>query len=287
MPIDDLLQAGSRLLTELPLLRSLLYAVALLSFTFAVVFCFELRAGADASRYRRREFLTDLLYALVYQGGIYHTLLLAPVLGVVAYLIPTSWRLELLSGLPPLAGFVVFWILSDAIGYWIHRAQHAWPVLWRFHSVHHAQTSLTFVTSYRNHLFEQLYVNVLMYVPLMLLGMPTWYWLPAMLLQNLFEAFQHSDLRWRYGALYPFVVSPVFHAIHHSPERARHDSNYGKVLSVWDRVFGTISSGERPRRYGVEGLEMPATFWGSLVAPFRPTGVREPRVPVGEAAAQR
>jgi sterol desaturase/sphingolipid hydroxylase (fatty acid hydroxylase superfamily) len=115
---------------------------------------------------------------------------------------------------------------------------------------------------------EQLVSNVVLFVPLMVLGLPLWFWAPAYFLQIVFEALQHSDLRWRYGKLYPIFVSPIFHAIHHSPDRARHDSNYGKILSLWDYLFGTMSVGERPTRYGLAGIEMPVSFWGTVAAPF-------------------
>lgn len=269
MSPEAVLAAVSGVLSDYPLLRALVHGAALVGLMVCAVALLEWRARCDLGRYRSGNFRTDLVYALVYQGGIYHTLLYAPVIGALALVIPQTWHLSVLERLPLPVGFLIFWVLSDAIGYGIHRAQHRFTLLWRFHSVHHAQTLLTPVTSYRNHLLEQLYVNVLMYVPLMLLGAPKWFWLPAMLLQNLFEALQHSELNWRYGRLYPVFVSPVFHAIHHSPERARHDSNYGKILSVWDRLFGTISYGERPREYGVAGLEMPVGFWATCVAPFR------------------
>jgi sterol desaturase/sphingolipid hydroxylase (fatty acid hydroxylase superfamily) len=267
MAIDTTPEAVSAFVSQYPLLKSLASAVLVLGAIFLVILVFEWLAGGNLRRYRSRGFFTDVCYALVYQGGIYNTLLYAPIFAGIALLMP-SWRPELLGELPPLAGFLVFWVASDAIGYWIHRWEHSNPILWCFHSVHHAQTDLTFVTSFRNHFFEQLFINLLMYVPLMVLGMPKWFWAPAMLIQNVFEALQHSDLNWRYGRLYPIVVSPVFHAIHHSPERARHDSNYGKILSLWDYLFGTMSTGERPARYGVAGLEMPASFWGTFFAPF-------------------
>lgn len=267
MAIDAAWGAISEFLSTFPLLKTLVFAAATLSATFLVILLFERMAGGNIRRYLTRPFATDVCYALIYQGGIYNTLLYAPVFTLIAMAMPT-WRPELLGQLPLPVGFLIFWVLSDAIGYWIHRWQHSNSILWCFHSVHHAQTCLTFATSFRNHVFEQLFVNILMYVPLMLLGMPKWYWAPAMLLQNLFEALQHSDLKWRYGRLYPILVSPVFHAIHHAPERARHDSNYGKILSVWDYLFGTMSTGERPERYGVAGLEMPVSFWGTFVAPF-------------------
>jgi sterol desaturase/sphingolipid hydroxylase (fatty acid hydroxylase superfamily) len=267
MAVDTLFEVVLPLLSRFPLLRTLAHALVILTATCIVVVCLELLAGSNLRRYLSRGFLTDLTYGLIYQGGIYNTLLYAPIFVGVALIMP-SWHLEVLTRLPPLIGFLIFWVVSDAIGYWIHRWQHSNAILWCFHSVHHTQTCLTFVTSFRNHLLEQLFGNFLMYVPLMLLGMPKWYWAPAMLMQNFFEAVQHSDLNWRYGRLYPFLVSPVFHAIHHSPDRARHDSNYGKILSVWDYLFGTMSTGERPAKYGVAGLEMPVSFWGTFFAPF-------------------
>ena len=95
-----------------------------------------------------------------------------------------------------------------------------------------------------------------------------------------FELVQHAELPWRYGRLYPVLVSPVFHSLHHSPERARHDSNYGKILSLWDFLFGTaIRDLPRPERTGVEGLKVPETVMGQLLAPLsvlRDRGARRP-----------
>lgn len=267
MAIDATLDWIPAFLLQYPLLKTLATAAAGLAAVFLVILVFEWLARGNLRRYRTRGFVTDVGYALVYQGGIYNTLLYAPIFAVVALVMP-SWHLDLIGQLPLPIGFLIFWVVSDAIAYWIHRWEHHNPILWCFHSVHHTQTSMTFATSFRNHFVEQLFINFLMYVPMMVIGMPKWYWAPAMLLQNINEGLQHSDLNWRFGRLYPVLVSPVFHAIHHSPDRARHDSNYGKIFSIWDYLFGTISVGERPEKYGVAGLEMPASFWGTFVAPF-------------------
>jgi sterol desaturase/sphingolipid hydroxylase (fatty acid hydroxylase superfamily) len=269
-------------------LRSLVYGAAMLAFLFVVVASLEARFGGDMRRYRTRGFLTDLAYGIVYLGGIYQLLVFAPIFTAIALVIPDTWHLRALQALPPLAGFLIYWVVADFIAYWLHRSMHHVPLLWRVHRVHHAQTSITFVTSWRNHILEQLYFNLMMYVPLMILGMPKWYWLPVMLLQYVFEALQHADLKWRYGRLYPVFVSPVFHAIHHAPERARHDGNYGKIFSAWDHLFGTVSAGPRPERYGLMGQPMPVSFWGTMLAPFHGAGDRAPEpVSGGEPAATR
>ena len=273
MALEHALADFNATLAEFPLLKGLLSATAMTVALFVVILVLERRCGGDLRRYRTRNFATDVLYALFYRGGVYNVLVYAPIFALIESILP-PWRLNLLSHFPPAVAFLVFWILADFLSYWIHRWQHASTLLWAFHSVHHAQTHLTFVTSFRIHVVEQLFANLILFVPLMILGMPAWYWAPIYLAQNLFESLQHSDLNWRYGRLYPVFVSPVFHAIHHAPERHRHDSNYGKVFSLWDRIFGTISYGERPNSYGVAGLEMGRTFWASIAAPFEMLGRR-------------
>jgi sterol desaturase/sphingolipid hydroxylase (fatty acid hydroxylase superfamily) len=250
-------------------LRNLLQGVGLIGGMFAVVGVLEALSSANLRRYYSRSFATDLLYAVMYIGGLYSLLISAPVLAVIALALPESWRLHVLDALPPVAAFFAYWLIADAIQYWLHRWMHSSRLLWRVHSVHHSQTCLTFATSWRNHVLEQLFLNVAMFVPLMLLGMPKWYWLPVLLAQYVFEALQHSELNWRYGRLYPIFVSPVFHAIHHDPQRARHDSNYGKILGIWDWIFGTLSRGDRPLSYGVAGMRSPVGFWDTMWAPFR------------------
>lgn len=263
-------------LSRYPLLPSLYSGARVLLFIFVVVFAIEWLTGGKIRRYWSRNFRTDVLYGLLYTGGIYNTILYAPLMAGLALLVPAS-PFRLLDHLPGAFGFLAYWLIADFAGYWIHRLYHASNLLWTFHRVHHAQTELTFVTSYRNHIVEQLVSNVIMFVPVMLLGAPVWFWGPVFLLQNLFEGLQHSDVKWRYGFLYPILVSPVFHAIHHSPERARHDSNYGKILSVWDYLFGTMSVGERPPHYGLANDSMPVSFTGTLIEPFRELWRRTPR----------
>lgn len=251
-------------------LKTLVFGAGVLAALFVAVVALEMRFGGDVRRHRSRNFATDLAYGLLYLGGIYNLVVWVPVLYAISLVAPETWHLHALRELPPVAGFFAYWLIADFLAYWLHRSLHHFPLLWRVHRVHHAQTVITYVTSWRNHVLEQLYMNLMMYVPLMLLGMPTWFWLPIVVAQYLFEALQHADLDWRYGPFYRVFVSPVFHAIHHSPERARHDGNYGKILSLWDHLFGTVSPGARATRYGLEGPPMPVTFWGTMFSPFRP-----------------
>lgn len=261
-----LVQAAGTL-SRSALVQSLWRCALVFAGLFVVIAALELAAGGDLRRYQTRNFRTDVTYGFFYYGGIYNVLIYAPLVAALTLVIP-AWNFRLLDHVPGPVGFAIYWIVTDLAGYWIHRWYHSDPILWEFHRVHHAQTELTYVTSFRNHAVEQIVSNVLLFVPLLMLGLPLWYWAPLALLQLLFEGLQHADLKWRYGPLYRVLVSPVFHAIHHAPERARHDSNYGKILSLWDHLFGTLSAGERPARYGLFGPPMPVSFTGTTVAPF-------------------
>jgi sterol desaturase/sphingolipid hydroxylase (fatty acid hydroxylase superfamily) len=160
-------------------------------------------------------------------------------------------------------------LVVDFSTYWWHRMLHTWSPMWAFHSVHHAQEEMSFITSYRMHPVEQFGQSLIMVVPLLIIGTPTWRWLPLYLTMNMFEAAQHSALNFTYGRAYALVVSPRFHALHHARDASVYNGNYSKILSIWDFLFGTAIRAERPNRFGVEGLPVPRTIWDQLATPFR------------------
>ena len=252
------------------MVASLRHAILVSSALFVVIFCLESLARADRSRYRTRNFLNDVGYALFYQGGIYNILFYVPLMSILAPRL-SVFELGIVTRLPlpSVAVYVLYWLTVDFMGYWLHRLKHTTRFLWAFHSVHHAQTRLTFLSSHRNHVVDQLISNIVMFVPLALLGVPTEVWMPLYFLQQFNEGVQHSELDWRYGPLYRFLVSPVFHAFHHSTRSEHYTGNYGKILSVWDYAFGTAVAGERPRACGIEGLDVPETIQGQLLAPLQ------------------
>jgi sterol desaturase/sphingolipid hydroxylase (fatty acid hydroxylase superfamily) len=274
---------------------STLYAVAIFTALFVIIYALEWRQGADRSRYTSRVFANDVAYALFYRGEIYAVF----VFSAIASALEPRLRLlkfDLIQYLPPVVAYLCWWITFDFAGYWMHRWQHRSRFLWAFHSVHHCPERLTFLASYRLHVVEQLITNVVMYTPALVLGLPPRILLPVYLVQVFFEAIQHSELNWRFGRLYPMFVSPVFHSFHHSRERRHYDRNFGKILSVWDFVFGTAVAREpRPTRFGVEGLSIPESLVQQFLAPFRQLGwgpaAREipsepvPPLPRGEKAS--
>ncbi|TFG51430.1 MAG: fatty acid hydroxylase family protein, partial [Gemmatimonadales bacterium] len=250
-----------------------------------VIYLLEVFNRADRSSYFSKTFLQDLLYALFYQGGFYTILLWAAIANAFSPRLD-FFKIDVLAGLPGPVHWVLYWLVVDFITYWWHRMLHTWGPLWAFHSVHHTQEKMSFISSYRLHPFEQLAQNFIMVVPLLILGVPTFRWLPLYAAMNVFEAAQHSALDWGYGRGYFVFVSPRFHSVHHSTDPKHYNRNYAKILSLWDFMFGTgVYEARRPERLGVEGLPIPGSIGAQLAAPFQILAQQRDRASESEPAA--
>lgn len=229
------------------------------------------------SAYRTRGFRNDLLYWFYYRLGLHQWLFLGAAYALLATLLPTPGPRPL-EGLPFALQALIYFAVVDFCVYWLHRAQHAVPWLWAFHSVHHSQTELTFATSQRVHPLDHLLLDIAMFLPLSLLGFHEAAWIPLYLAGELTLALQHSRLPWTYGPLYRVLVSPVFHQCHHARDPRFHDRNFAGIFSFWDHLFGTAAKplAEAPRDFGLDGVHH-AGFVDTLVEPFRRLFRRAPR----------
>lgn len=253
------------------LAKSTVYGILVYTGFLGAVYILEGRAGADPSRYHTRNFANDVAYTLFYKGGYYNILMLAaltnalePRLGFMQFNLLRAW--------PWPVGLAVYWVAGDFVTYWWHRLQHTSRFLWAFHSIHHSQEQMTLFTASRRHPFENLSMDVLLYFVLfhVLLGVPTQSWMPLGVAVTCITAIQHAQLDWRFGPLYRVIVSPRFHAFHHSAEPAHANANYGFLFSFWDYLFGTaVAEQPRPTRFGVDGLDMGERLTTHLVGPFR------------------
>ena len=250
------------------LARSTIYTLVLIGGLFAVIAPLERLTKAKRVAYAGRTFRQDVLYALFYQGGFYVLWLWSAIAGAMESRL-AFLRIDVLVGLPAPVHWFLYWLSVDFLTYWWHRWLHRSKILWDIHSVHHSQTEMSFISSYRLHPLEQLLQNIIMVAPLLVLGVPTAHWLPLMVVMALLEGVQHSALDWDYGRGYRLLVSPRFHALHHSSDPRHHNRNFSKILSVWDFLFGTaVQDSRRPERLGVDGMPVPRTLLAQLVAPF-------------------
>ena len=173
-------------------------------------------------------------------------LILLPSAILMAFILEWSrnaWPGIGMLALPPVAKAVLIILLIDLWMYVWHRLNHETAFLWRFHSVHHSDPTLDVTTSWRFHFLEIL-ISELLRLPLfMLVGAG----IEHLLLYSLFMTpvieFHHSNISIpptldRLARL--IIPSPMMHRLHHSTLRSEHNTNYGSMLSIWDRLFGTF-----------------------------------------------
>jgi sterol desaturase/sphingolipid hydroxylase (fatty acid hydroxylase superfamily) len=133
-------------------------------------------------------------------------------------------------------------LVLDLSLYAEHRLFHAIPWLWRLHRVHHADPHYDFTTAVRFHPLEALIETAAPVAIIAILG-------PPVIAIVLFEAFvgvqaivSHANVRLHLGVdgvVRRLIVTPDMHRVHHSTAPRETDSNFGNVLSVWDRLFRT------------------------------------------------
>jgi sterol desaturase/sphingolipid hydroxylase (fatty acid hydroxylase superfamily) len=157
---------------------------------------------------------------------------------VLGFVFP-SWPMTN-AGLSLVAGF----LLLDLMRYAVHRCEHAVPLFWRFHALHHSDPDVDVTTSVRHHPFEYILASTVYWLAVLVLGIPEIVVLTHGLAVFATAAVEHGNIslperveRW----LQPVLVTSDMHRIHHSVVYDEANSNYGAVLSVWDRLFGTYT----------------------------------------------
>ncbi|HEX4872984.1 MAG TPA: sterol desaturase family protein [Nevskiaceae bacterium] len=180
-------------------------------------------------------------------------------LGAAGWAAEQDWGL--LQGLPLWIGIPASLLLLDLLIYAQHRLLHGHPLLWRLHRVHHRDPALELSSAWRFHPIELLVSSLLKALTVLVLGLPL---LGVLLFETLLAAaalFTHANLRlaprWEQG-LRPWLVTPALHRRHHARDAAEVPCNYGTLLSLWDRLFGTLQAPPlqaQPAPVGLSGEE--------------------------------
>ena len=173
---------------------------------------------------------------------VVHLLLGGPLLLWSQVVKTEGWGLLHQLGMGPLSNILASVVLFDLVFYGAHWANHKVPFLWRFHRAHHSDLALDVTTAVRFHLGEVLISTGIKAGGITALGISP---LGLVLFEMTLLAaaqFQHSNLglpgRVDTG-IRLMIVTPHMHWIHHSRRPHEHNSNFGTISSVWDRLFGT------------------------------------------------
>ncbi|MBT9098059.1 sterol desaturase family protein [Methylovulum psychrotolerans] len=139
----------------------------------------------------------------------------------------------------PLKWLLSFVLFDFSIYLW-HLVSHKYEWLWRFHKVHHSDKSFNVSTGFRFHVFDLFLEILYKCLFVMIIGVDAYVVLAIEIIELFFIFFHHANLAFKYENLISqFIITPSLHRVHHSALRKEHDSNYGIVLSGWDKLFGT------------------------------------------------
>jgi lathosterol oxidase len=162
-------------------------------------------------------------------------------------------------------------LVADFTQYWVHRAFHSVPFLWRFHAIHHSAEAMDWLAGSRLHLVDAVMTRGLTYVPIYVLGFSDLAMYAYVVVVVVQATFIHANVRWEFRPVRWLVATPAFHHWHHAAEPQAIDKNFSVHSPLWDWLFGTFYLPDRwPNAYGLCGpSDVPLSWILQFVYPFR------------------
>jgi sterol desaturase/sphingolipid hydroxylase (fatty acid hydroxylase superfamily) len=160
--------------------------------------------------------------------------------------------------LPLWAQLVVGLLLLDFIGaYLVHYTEHKVKWMWKFHLVHHSDTTVDVTTGLRHHPGETIFRIGFTILAVIVVGAPMWLIMLYQSVSVLFAHITHANIKMPKTidrALSWVFVTPLMHKVHHHYTQPLTDTNYGNIFSFWDRIFGTFAQVEDTTEliYGID-----------------------------------
>ncbi|MEM8497736.1 MAG: sterol desaturase family protein [Pseudomonadota bacterium] len=142
-------------------------------------------------------------------------------------------------------------LACDFVYYWEHRCSHVIRLLWTQHAVHHSSRFMNIAVAARFGPLEGV-ASAVLHLPLIIIGFP-----PALVFFGIvtvlaYQTWLHTETIGRLGMLEKLLNTPSNHRVHHGCDEKYLDKNYGGILIIWDRMFGSYQSEEETPRYGLK-----------------------------------
>ncbi|RQR53177.1 sterol desaturase family protein [Burkholderia sp. Bp9125] len=154
----------------------------------------------------------------------------------------------------PLNGWTIvpLFVLLELCYYVFHRTSHRVRWFWCAHVLHHSGEHMTLSTAMRQSMLYSLTGYWLFFTPLMLIGVSPEVTLAMYAVNLAYQFFVHTEAVRKLPAWYEYIfVTPSHHRVHHGRNPQYIDKNYGGVLIVFDRLFGTFAEEVEPVDYGI------------------------------------
>jgi len=146
--------------------------------------------------------------------------------------------------------WVIAIILADLSYYWMHRLEHEIRFFWAVHSVHHSSTEFDLTTGLRLAWIEGL-IEWIFFVPLVLIGFDVVQVIVSISLVVAYQTWIHTEKIGTLGWLDKIFNTPSVHRVHHGANPQYIDKNYGGILIIWDRLFGSYEPENEKVIYGL------------------------------------
>ncbi|RYC66717.1 sterol desaturase family protein [Spirosoma sordidisoli] len=194
----------------------------------------------------------------------------------------------------PVLDFALSFLLLDLLEYTYHVFMHRYGYLWRFHAVHHADPAMDVSTVLREHPGETAIRLAFLTVWVFISGITFWALMARQFIQIVSNVAAHAHLRLPEQldrVLSWVLVTPNMHHVHHHEKQPYTDSNYGDVLSIWDRLFSTFRRMRAEQIvFGLDTVNEPVegvSFGHLLMQPFqgRPTPKSPDSIPFSQPAS--
>jgi len=213
----------------------------LVLFPLRIVILGAIERRFAAYPFNARAVLAMDLFTTIFYAGV--TFQLATLLSQrIGYEPPVP---QTIDELPVAARVALYLVVADFGHYWVHRLAHT-PLLWRIHRWHHSPTHISWAAGNRDTLLDSILVNLAYIFAWPLLGTVSHrvevFLLLIVMIKN---DWMHLNVGWRLSVLEGWLITPRDHHLHHSSDPAHLNRNFGVLLSVWDRLFGTFLDPDR------------------------------------------
>ena len=158
--------------------------------------------------------------------------------------------IDLASLIPVWAMWILAFILIDLVFYIYHRLSHRVRFLWAIHMSHHSSEEMNFAVSLRQAWFAPL-SKIPFFLVLPILGLDPTIVVIAGIISTLWGVVGHTQIVDKLGPLEIIFNTPSHHRVHHGANKEYIDKNYGNLLIIWDRIFGTFEPEDEPVKFGL------------------------------------
>ncbi|MBM2323254.1 MULTISPECIES: sterol desaturase family protein [Marivita] len=146
------------------------------------------------------------------------------------------------------------WLLAvlaaDFTYYWMHRIEHEHRILWASHSVHHSSEDYNLTVGFRLSVVEGFFEWAFL-IPMILIGFNPFQAIVGLVLVAQYQHWVHTERVTKLGWLDEVFNTPSVHRVHHGSNRQYLDKNYGGILMIWDKLFGTFEREDEKVVYGL------------------------------------